>query len=63
MMDPPGPSNVAEGADSAELLDLSQDRSGDLSPGRSHFAIKRLKSAHAQSTGSPGRDGRPQHFV
>ena len=39
MMDPPGPSNVAEGADSTELIDLSQDRSGDLSPGRSHPAL------------------------
>ena len=59
-MDPPGPSNVAEGADSAEIVDLSQDQSGDLSPGHSHPAIKRLKRAHAQSPGSPGRGGRPQ---
>ena len=59
-MDPLGPYNVAEGADSAELVDLSQGDSGDLSPRLSHPAIKRLKRAHAQSPGSPGRGGRPQ---
>ena len=32
IMDPPGPSNVAEGAGSAELVDLAQDESSDLSP-------------------------------
>ena len=58
-MDPAGPSNVAEGAECAELVDLSQDGSSDLSPGRSHPAIKRLKRAHTQSAGSPGRGGRP----
>lgn len=57
IMDPPGPSNVAEGAGSAELVDLSQDESSDLSPRLSHPAIKRLKRAHAQS---PGSGGRPQ---
>ena len=58
-MDPSGPSDVAEGADSAEVVDLSHNESGDLSPGPSHPAVKRLKRAHAQSLGSPSRGGRP----